>query len=247
MQWQNATVIGNKQWNERLCSLRIKAQLPAYEAGQFVSVALPESDGKPLARPYSLVNSPADDDYEFYFNRVDDGPLSPRLQQLKVGDGLLVATRAAGFLVLSQVPDAEQLWLLATGTGIGPFLAMLQTRDPWMRFKTVILVHGIRNRSEMAYIDTLSAIKREHPEQFQFQHSITRQITDNTLQQRIPYAITDGSLEDKCNTRFSANKSQVMICGNPAMVADSSAALVKKGLIKNRRRQPGQITVEVYK
>ena len=247
MRWQNATIIGNKQWNERLCSLQFKAQLPAYEAGQFVSVALPDSDGKPLARPYSLVNSPADEDYEFYFNRVDGGPLSPRLQQLKVGDGLLVATRAAGFLVLSQVPDAEQLWLLATGTGIGPFLAMLQTPDPWMRFNKVILVHGIRNHSEMAYIDTLSAIKREHPEQFQFHHSITRQITDYTLQQRIPFAITDGSLEDKCNTRFSAKKSQVMICGNPAMVADSSAALAVRGLLKNRRRQPGQITVEVYK
>lgn len=252
MRWQRATVTAKKQWNERLCSLRIDAQLPEYEAGQFVSIALADDSGKPIARPYSLVNEPSQPYCEIYFNRVDSGPLTPRLQRLKVGDTLSVAERAAGFLVLSQVQNAPQLWLLATGTGIGPFLSMLKTREPWMRFDRVVLVHGIRNNTEVAYLDDLKELKAEHTKQFQYYHAITRETEQNRIEsaaitQRIPDALADGSLESLCGLPITAQMSQVLVCGNPAMVADCCTQLEAKGLTKNRRTKPGQITTEVYK
>lgn len=247
MHWQKAEVVENKHWNDRLSSLRVKVTLPEYEAGQFVSLALPSDSGKPLARPYSLVNAPADELCEFYFNRVEEGPLSPQLQQLEAGDSILVAARAAGFLVLSQVLNADQLWLLATGTAIGPFLSILQTREPWMRFDKVILIHGVRNRSEMVYQDKLEAILQQHPQQFQYHHSVTREAEVSPITQRISTALSDGSLEQLCQLEISPDSSQVMICGNPGMVEGCIEALEKKGLKKNRRRSPGQITTEVYK
>lgn len=252
MHWQQATVIAKTEWNEHLCSLRIDAQLPEYEAGQFVSVALPDNAGKPIARPYSLVNEPSQPYCEIYFNRVDNGPLTPRLQRLKVGDSVSVAEHAAGFLVLSQVQNAPQLWLLATGTGIGPFLSMLKTREPWMRFDQVVLVHGIRDNTEIAYLDDLKALKNEYPKQFQYHHAITREASNNviesaTLTQRIPVSLADGSLEALCGLPITAQSAQVLVCGNPNMVADCCAVLETKGLKKNRRREAGQITTEVYK
>lgn len=252
MHWQQATVIAKTEWNEHLHSLKFDAQLPEYEAGQFVSIALADDAGKPIARPYSLVNEPSEGYCEIFFNRVDNGPLTPRLQQLKVGDTVSVAERAAGFLVLSQVQNAPQLWLLATGTGLGPFLSILKTREPWMRFDQVVLVHGIRDNSEVAYLDDLKALQNDHPQQFQYHHSITREpkstlIQSATLTMRIPSALADGSLESLCGLSISAKSTQVLVCGNPSMVADCCAVLETKGLKKNRRREAGQITTEVYK
>lgn len=252
MRWQQATVIAKINWNERLCSLKFDAQLPEYEAGQFVSVALPDDDGKLIARPYSLVNEPSQHYCEIYFNRVDKGPLSPRLQRLNVGDKISVAEHAAGFLVLSQVQNAAQLWMLATGTGIGPFLSMLKTREPWMRFDQVVLVHGIRDASEAVYLADLETLKGEYPKNFQFHHAITRDtsakpLCSATLQQRIPSALADGSLESLCGLPITDKTSQVLVCGNPDMVADCCSVLTAKGLMKNRRRESGQITTEVYK
>lgn len=247
MQWQSAEVIENKHWNESLCSLRVDVTLPEYEAGQFVSLALNDSNGKPLARPYSIVNEPGADYCEFYFNRVEGGPLSPQLHRLKAGDNILVAARAAGFLVLSQVLNAEQLWLLATGTGIGPFLSMLQTHEPWMRFDKVVLIHGIRDRSEEAYMNELEALALEHPKQFQFHHAISREKDYEVLPKRITEALADGSLEELCQLKIDAKHSQVMLCGNPMMITESILELEKKGLKKNLRKAPGQITSEAYK
>lgn len=252
MHWQQATVIAKTEWNEHLCSLRIDAQLPEYEAGQFVSIALPDDTGKLIARPYSLVNEPSRPYCEIYFNRVEGGPLTPRLQRLNIGGSISVAKHAAGFLVLSQVQSAPQLWLLATGTGVGPFLSMLKTREPWMRFDHVVLIHGVRDVTEVAYEDDLKVLKSEYPKQFQYHHAITRELPENlinsaTLTQRIPAALADGSLENLCGLTISAQDSQVLVCGNPNMVLDCCSALEEKGLKKNRRREPGQITTEVYK
>ena len=114
--------------------LAIEADAPAFTAGQFIRVGIDLEDGR-VGRPYSLVNPPNERHLEIFFNVVPEGPLSSRLAALEPGDSLWLTDAANGFLTLDEVPDnARDLWMLATGTGVGPFLSMLQTGQPWQRF-----------------------------------------------------------------------------------------------------------------
>lgn len=245
-QWAEGVVIENFHWNERLCSLRVRVELPGFKAGQFTRLALPHGEGM-LARAYSLVNAPNDAVAEFYFNRVPEGPLSGRLHALQAGDKVYVSRGVAGFLTLSEIPHCRQLWMLAAGTALGPFLSILQTDEPWQRFDDIFLVHGVRNRDELTYQELLNRISDQHPGQLKRVPSVTREKVDGTLHQRIPAAIRSGELERIAGCEIDPEQAHVMICGSPAMVEDSIAALKEKGLRKHRRRTPGHISVEVYK
>src|SRR3954463_2796908 len=119
--WLSSRVSENRHWTETLFSLRVEGARLRVEAGQFVRIAV-EIDGERVARAFSFVNPPDDPVLEFYGVVVPEGPLSPRLEKLRAGDSLYVAPNPAGFLVLSEVPEAQTLWLMATGTGIAPFL-----------------------------------------------------------------------------------------------------------------------------
>src|SRR6267378_6615600 len=152
--WLTGRIIGNRHWTETLFSLRVADASLGFEAGQFVRIALDtvEGDaGSRVARPFSFVNPPQDPLLEFYGVIVPEGPLSPRLAKLNAGDALYVAPNPAGFLVLSEVADAETLWLVSTGTGLAPFLSLLRTPEPWKRFKNVVVVHAVRYARELAY------------------------------------------------------------------------------------------------
>lgn len=243
--WLTATVAERHQWNSRLCSLKLELALPPFEAGQFISLGLVLGD-KPVMRPYSLVNPPQDTVQEIFFNRVPSGPLSNKLFDLQPGDTLLSAPRAGGFFTLSQVPAAQHLWLCATGTALGPYLSMLRTPDPWESFERVILLHGVRDHSEMVYLETLQEIKHRHGHQFDFFHSITRETKTTHFTQRIPELLDTGELEDAVGLTLDAETSQVMLCGNSGMINGCVAALTARGLKKNQRRDPGQITIEIY-
>lgn len=243
--WLSATVVERQQWNQRLCSLKLALTLPKFEAGQFVSLGL-EIDGKAVMRPYSLVNPPESELQEIFFNKVPEGPLSGRLFQLQPGDKLLSAPRAGGFFTLSQVPAAQHLWLCATGTALGPFLSILRTPDPWEIFERVILVQGVRDHSEMAYLDELHKIKLRHGHQFDFFYSATRESHTPHFTQRIPELLDTGMLEDAVGLTLDTETAQVMLCGNSGMINGCVAALTARGLKKNQRRDPGQITIEIY-
>ena len=123
-------------------------------------------NGERVARPYSFVNSPGATPLEFYYAIVAQGPLSPRLARLNAGDRVFLAANPAGFLVLSEVPEADNLWLISTGTGIGPFLSILGSQPPWRRFRKVVLVHAVRHPSELVYGEVLAAIERARGDQF---------------------------------------------------------------------------------
>jgi ferredoxin--NADP+ reductase len=148
--------------------------------------------------------------------------------------------------VLSEVPDAENLWLLATGTGIAPFLSILKSETVWRRYRRVVLVEAVRHASELAYLEELERLKREHEGRFDTVTFVSREQAPGALAGRIPQAILDGRLEAAAGVALSAAGSQVMICGNPDMVTDSVAALAQRGMKKHRRRSPGHITVENY-
>lgn len=243
--WIEGRVVGQTRWTERLYSLRVEAQGPAFQAGQFAKLAL-EIDGEMVARPYSFVNAPGTQPHEFYYVTAPGGPLTVRLVTLVPGDNIKLAPAAAGFLVLSEVPDGQNLWLLATGTAIGPFLSILATDAPWQRYREVVLVHAVREAAELTYRDTIQSLMRRYPSRLRMVSFVSREVMPGALSGRVPGAIIDGRLELTAGVALSASASQVMICGNPAMVADTFEALKVRGMKKHRRRDPGQITVENY-
>src|SRR6185503_14296802 len=128
--WVEAKVLENRHWTQALFTLRVEGAPLAFEAGQFVRIAL-DVDGERVARAFSMVNAPDEPVLEFYGIVVPQGPLSPRLALLAAGERLFVAPNPAGFLVLSEVPAAPALWLVSTGTGIAPFISMLRADTPW--------------------------------------------------------------------------------------------------------------------
>ena len=239
------TVVGKRRWTERLYSLRVDAEVAPFQAGQFTKLAL-DINGEMVGRPYSFINAPGETPLEFYFIEVSGGLLTQRLAALEVGDAVWVAPQAAGFLTLAEVPDAKHLWLLSTGTGIGPFLSILKTEEPWQRFERVVLVHAVRHADELAYGETIRDLAQQHGEQFRFVPFVSREVADFALRARIPAAIADGRLEARAGIALAPESSQVMLCGNPGMLRDTSEALLVRGLKKNRRHDPGHITVESY-
>lgn len=242
--WVEGRVAGVRHWHGGLYSLQVDAGIEPFQAGQFIKLGL-EIDGEVVGRPYSLINAPDERPLEFYFNVVPAGPLSPRLAGLVRGEGVLLAPRASGFMVMEEVPEAPHLWLMATGTGVGPFLSILKTDTPWQRFHRVTLVHAVRFAAELSYADVISGFAQQHPEQFRFVPVVSREVADCALAGRVTAALSNGALEARVGVPIDTG-SQIMLCGNPDMVRDTTDALVARGLKKHRRRDPGQITVENY-
>ena len=241
--WLAARVVENRHWSKALFSLRVEGAPLAFEAGQFVRIAL-DIAGERVARPFSFVNPPADPVHEFYGIVVPEGPLSPLLAQLRVGETLYVARNPAGFLVLSELPEAESLWLMSTGTGIAPFLSILRTEAPWKRYRNVVLVHAVRHAEELVYREMIEVAAQAG--NLKYVSFVSREAAPGSLAGRIPAAIGDGRLEAAAGVRLAAESSQVMLCGNPQMLRDATAALVERGMRKHRRRNPGQISVESF-
>lgn len=241
--WSPARVVENRHWTKALFSLRVEGPQPAFEAGQFVRIAL-DVAGERMARPFSFVNPPSDPLHEFYGIVVPEGPLSPRLAELRVGETLYMAPNPAGFLVLSELPEAQSLWLMSTGTGIAPFLSILRTEAPWRRYREVVLVHAVRHAEELVYREMIQAVQQAR--NLKYVSFVSREAAPHSLAGRIPAAIGDGRLEAAAGARLAADTSQVMLCGNPQMLRDATAALLARGLRKHRRRNPGQISVESF-
>jgi ferredoxin--NADP+ reductase len=238
--WLEGTVVENRHWTPALFTLRVEGARLAFEAGQFVRIAL-DIDATRVARPFSMVNAPHEPLLEFYGIVVPQGPLSPRLAQMKAGDRLYVASNPAGFLVLSELPAARTLWLMSTGTGIAPFISMLRAGTPWERFENVVLVHAVRHAAELAYRDEVERIKN-----LRHVRIVSREDAPGALRGRIPALVRDGQLEAAAGLKLAPEDSQVMLCGNPDMLKDTTATLAERGMRKNRRRTPGHVTVESF-
>ena len=243
--WLQGKVVENRRLNDYLTSLIIDVDMPAHEAGQFVRIGLRDGD-EVIARPYSLVNGPDEDYLEVYFNIVEEGPLSPRLFALRAGDDVLVSDRPSGFLTVSEVPECPHLWMVATGTGIGPFLAILKSDAVWDKFEKVVLCYSVSYAGELAYADLIAEIAQRHGDQFCFVPIVTRERFEGGLGYRLPTVIRDGSLEQFTGLEINAQNSHVMMCGSSDMITDVSEALLERGMKKHRRRDPGHYTTEKY-
>lgn len=237
--WITGRVVENRYWTESLFSLRVAGSRLGFQAGQFVRIAL-DIEGERIARAFSFVNPPDDPMLEFYGVIVPQGPLSPRLAKLAPGDALYVAPNPAGFLILSEVPDVETLWLISTGTGLAPFLSILRTQTPWRRFENVVVVHAVRWAKELVYRDVIAATPARYVPM------VSREAAPGALAGRIPAAIADGRLEAAAGVALRPETSHVMLCGNPDMLKDTQAVLAARGMRKHRRRAPGHITVESF-
>ena len=247
--WVEGRVTGKRQWTERLYSLQVEAPDVTFVAGQFGRLALPAPPGSAedmVGRPYSFVNSPGTGPHEFYFITLPEGPLTPRLATLEPGDRIWLLPRANGFFSVSEVPSADVLWCLATGTGIGPFLSILRTDEAWEKFGRIVLVHAVRFAEELTYRDVIATIAAAHPGAFTAIPVVSRGEHADALPGRIPDLIRDGRLEARAGLALAAANSHAMLCGNPAMVEDTQKVLEARGMRRHRRREPGQITVETY-
>jgi ferredoxin--NADP+ reductase len=247
--WLPATVIENQQWTPRLYSLRLQAELLPFKAGQFVRLQLPlPVDGLPqfIAKSYSLLNAPDDPIAEVFFNIVPNGKLSTALAQLQLGDRLEISQPANGFFVLDEVPQAAQLWMIATGTGLGPYLSILKTAQAWQRFEQIVLVHGVPLVAELAYQDLITSLLEQHPQQFQYVSCVTRENNPNGLNGRVTTNLQAGALEQVTGLSINPQDSQIMLCGNHAMLDEMKVLLAQRGLQKHLRHKPGHITTEQY-
>jgi ferredoxin--NADP+ reductase len=244
-EWREGKVIEKCQWNDRLFSLRFTAPIDTFKAGQFIRVAM-EIDGETIARPYSLVNSPGEPGLEIFFNIVPEGPLTPRLAALEKGDVIKVTDKFYGFLTVDAVPDANHLWMLATGTGVGPFLSILKSGEAWRKFQKTVLVYCVRTVSDLAYQDVITHLQKQNGPQFSFVPVVTREVMQGALNKRITAAIESGELEQQAGIEMNAEDSHVMMCGNSDMITEVTELLARRGLRKHLRREPGHITTEKY-
>lgn len=244
LKWTTGTVVGKTVWSPGLFTLHVDCpEVAPFQAGQFLQLAL-EIDGQLVHRPYSVA-SPAVQPLDFFIVSVEGGLLSPRLEQLEIGDSVFVSLKAAGGFVLDKALPLPNLWLFATGTGLAPYIALLRTGLPWQSFRRIVLVHGVRHIRDLAYGAEIDRWRREK-DCFRFYACLSRETMAGTLTGRISNLLEDGTLEQLAGFPLSPASSVVMVCGNPAMLDQLENHLIERGLTKARHSQPGNIISERY-
>ncbi|ALO40104.1 ferredoxin--NADP reductase [Alcaligenes faecalis] len=244
-------VLSVHHWNDTLFSFTTTRDAALrFHNGHFVMIGL-EVDGKPLMRAYSIASANYEENLEFLSIKVQDGPLTSRLQHLKEGDTILVSRKPVGTLVIDDLRAGRNLFLFGTGTGLAPFMSIIKDPDTYERFEKVVLVHGVRFVSELAYSDF---IQNELPqneyfgevvrEKLLYYPTVTREEFRNTG--RITDLIETGKLcEDLGIPQLDPAQDRAMLCGSPAMLADISAMLDKRGFeVSPGVGQPGDYVIE---
>jgi len=242
--WQEGEVVENIKWTKNLASLKIKAKINTHQAGQFTRIGLKINDDF-VTRSYSYASAPEDELLEIIYVNVANGIFSPRLFELKTGDKVSVMKQAIGYFTLDEIPDGKNLWMLATGTALGVFLAMLKTSSPWKRFEKIILIHSVRYAEDLIYQDLIKELKRLNPNQLIYLTAVTRSVVEGSYNNRIPKGFSTEDFQNSVQIKIDKD-SQFMLCGNPEMIKETTEVLKSFGLNKNRRAKPGNITVERY-
>lgn len=218
--------------------------------GQFTMIGLEGDNGRPLLRAYSMVSANHEDTLEFFSIKVPDGPLTSRLAHLKQGDEILVSRKATGTLVHDNLLPGRHLYLLGTGTGLAPFLSIIKDPETYDRFERVVLIHGCRHVEELAYGETITLDLPRHEflgeciaAQLVYYPTVTREPFRN--RGRITDLIASGKLfEDLGLPPLSVEDDRLMMCGSPAMIADTRALLDASGLSEGSHTEAGHYVVE---
>ncbi|MBH3408271.1 ferredoxin--NADP reductase [Pseudomonas glycinae] len=222
-----------------------------FRAGQFARLGVTKPDGSTVWRAYSMVSSPFDEFLEFFSIVVPGGEFTSELSRLQAGDSLLVERQAFGYLTLDRFVDGRDLWLLSTGTGVAPFLSILQDFEVWEKFERIILVYSVREGRELAYQQLITELTQrdylaDYAHKFRFIPVVTREPYAGALHGRITTLIENGELEKVAGVELTPAYSRVMLCGNPQMIDDTRALLKQRGMALSLTRRPGQVAVENY-
>lgn len=244
-------VLSVRHWNDSLFSFTTtRDRALRFDNGQFVMIGLP-GDTKPILRAYSIVSANHEDYLEFFSIKVPDGPLTSRLQHLAEDDEVLVSRKPTGTLLISDVHPGRNLYLLATGTGLAPYLSIVRDPDTYERFDRVIVVHGVRHTEDLAYADLLA---HELPndeifgdlagEQLYYYPAVSRDAFRN--QGRLTTLMDNGQVQSDLGIEaLDPARDRAMICGSPAMLDDTSTLLDARGFqISPHIGSPGDYVIE---
>ena len=242
------TITQLHRWTDKLITFRTTR--PAdyqFTPGQYARLGLPDGESM-IWRAYSITSAPDEDTLEFYGIVVVGGQFTSRLDLLKVGDAIWLDRQVFGFMTESRFADGDDLWMLATGTGIGPFISILRDAEAWQRWRHLVLVHCVRNEDELAYRHELArmAAGAAQAGQLRLLQLVTRDGGDGHLHGRITTLLQSGALEQAAGLPLNAEQSRVMLCGNPEMLEETRKLLHERGMRPVRRALPGQFVTENY-
>ncbi len=244
------TVTSVHHWNETLFSFTTtRNQGLRFKNGHFTMIGL-EVENKPLLRAYSIASANYEEEMEFFSIKVPDGPLTSELQKLEVGDEILVGTKPVGTLITDNLLPGKNLYLLSTGTGLAPFMSIIKDIDVYELFDNVILTHGVRYVSELAYQDR---IENELPnneyfgdiirEKLKYYPTVTREPYRNTG--RLTDLLRSGKLTEDLNLAdIDPENDRFMLCGSPAMLDELTSMLDDLGFKEARGGQAGHYVIE---
>ncbi|OIP22152.1 MAG: ferredoxin--NADP(+) reductase [Comamonadaceae bacterium CG2_30_60_41] len=246
----NETVLSVHHWTDRLFSFTTtRDPILRFSNGHFTMIGL-RVDGKPLLRAYSIVSANYEDHLEFLSIKVQDGPLTSRLQHIKVGDKIVVGKKPTGTLLIDYLLPGKNLYLFGTGTGLAPFLSIVRDPETYEKFEKVILVHGVRQVAELAYMEYLTVDLPQHEflgemvtQQMLYYPTVTREPFKN--RGRITDLIELGKLQaDLGLPKFDPATDRAMMCGSPALLKDLKVILEKRGFIEGNTTKQGDFVVE---
>ena len=242
------TITQLHRWTDKLITFRTTRPVNyEFTPGQYARLGLPDDGGAMIWRAYSITSTTGEDTLEFYGIVVEGGQFTSKLDVLKVGDAIWVDRQVFGFMTESRFIDGDDLWMLATGTGVGPFVSILRDQALWQRWRHLVLVHCVRHPDELAYRDELAAMaKAADPGRLRLLQLVTRDAAGDHLHGRITTLLQSGALEQAAGLPLNAEQSRVMLCGNPAMIEETRKLLHERGMKPVRRMNPGQFVTENY-
>jgi ferredoxin--NADP+ reductase len=243
-------VLSVRHWTDTLFSFRATRNSGfRFQNGQFAMIGL-EVEGRPLLRAYSMASANHEEELEFFSIKVADGPLTSRLQKIRQGDTILVGRKATGTLIADNLLEGERLLLLSTGTGLAPFASLIKDPDVYERFERIVLVHGCRQVSELAYGEELVAKLRDDElfgplldEKLVYYPTVTREPFRN--RGRITDLITSTQLfDDIGQPPLDLATDRIMMCGSPAMLEELRAMFEARGFAEGSHSEPGHFVIE---
>ncbi|MBM3116601.1 ferredoxin--NADP reductase [Jeongeupia naejangsanensis] len=244
-------ILSVHHWNDTLFSFKTTRDPGLkFENGQFVMIGL-EINGKKVMRAYSIASANYEEHLEFFSIKVPNGPLTSELQKIQVGDELLVSRKPTGTLVLSDLKPGKTLYYLSTGTGLAPFMSLIQDPEAYEQYDKIVLFHGVRTVSELAYADFIQNelpnnefFGEEVRNKLIYYPSVTREPFRN--QGRLTDLVESGKLfEDIGLPPFNPETDRAMLCGSPAMLEDTCRLLDERGFqVSKRIGQPGDYVIE---
>jgi ferredoxin--NADP+ reductase len=243
-------VLSVHHWTDRLFSFTTTRDPSLrFSNGHFTMIGL-RVDGKPLLRAYSIVSANYEEHLEFLSIKVPDGPLTSRLQHIKVGDTLIVGRKPTGTLLIDYLLPGKRLYMFGSGTGLAPFLSIIRDPETYKRFEQVILVHGVRQVGELAYHDYITQDLHRHEflgemvsEQLLYYPTVTREPFRNMG--RATDLINTGKLfTDLGVPELNREEDRLMICGSPAMLRDLKTMFEFRGFVEGNTSRPGDFVIE---